>query len=102
MKDMFRIGRYKKPDIDEPTTPRPRPILLKLGSPWDCCLVLANRFNLNKFTVKSIFVREDLSPEAHQQRKANFVSCGSNSGSESLPFSKQHDLGLSTTSPKSS
>ena len=96
---MFRIGRYKKPEVDEPSTPRPRPILLKLASPWDRRLVLANCFNLKHFTVKG---SEDLSPEAQQQHKANFVSRGSTSGSESLPFSKQHDLGLSTTLAESS
>jgi len=102
VKGMFRIGRYKKSEVDEPSTPRPRPILLKLASLWDCRLVLANCFNLKHFTVKGIFVREDLSPEAHQQCKANFISHGSTSGSESLPFSKQHYLGLSTISAKSS
>ena len=85
VKDMFRIGRYKKPEVDEPSTPHPRPILLKLTSPRDRRLVLANRFNLKHFTVKG---SEDLSPEARLQRKANFVSHGSTSGSESLPFSK--------------
>ena len=46
VKDMFRIGRIKKSGGDEPTTSRPRPILLKLVSPWDRRLVLANRSNL--------------------------------------------------------
>ena len=64
VKDMFRIGRFKKPGGDEPTTSRPRPILLKLASPWDCRLVLANHSNLKHYSVKGIFVHEDLSPEA--------------------------------------
>ena len=71
---MFRIGRFKKPRGDESTTSRPRPILLKLASPWDRRLVLANRSNLKHYSVKGIFVREDLS------------------------LSRQVDLGLVTTS----
>ena len=98
VKDMFRIGRIKKPGGDEPTTSRPRPILLKLVSPWDRRLVLANRSNLKHYSVKGIFVREDLSPEARQQRRENLAARRSTSGSESLSFSKQVDLGLMTTS----
>ena len=98
VKDMFRIGRIKKPGGDEPTTSRPRPILLKLVSPWDRRLVLANRSNLKHYSVKGIFVCEDLSPEARQQHRENLAARCSTSGSESLPFSKQVDLGLVTTS----
>ena len=55
VKDMFHIGRFKKPGGDEPTTSRPRPILLKLASPWDRRLVLANRSNLKHYSVKGYF-----------------------------------------------
>ena len=97
VKDMFHICRFKKPGGDEPTTSRPRPILLKLVSPWDRRLVLANRSNLKHYSVKGIFVREDLSPEACQQRRENLAARRSTSDSESLPFPKQVDLGLVTT-----
>ena len=63
VRDMFR---YKKPGGDEPTSSHPRPILLKLASPWDRRLVLANHSNLKHYGVKGIFVREDLSPEGRQ------------------------------------
>ena len=102
VKDMFRIGRIKKPGGDEPTTSRPRPILLKLVSPWHRCLVLANCSNLKHYSVKGIFVREDLSPEARQQRRENLAARCSTSGSKSLPFSKQVNLGLVTTSAEPS
>ena len=71
VKDLYRIGKFKKPDADQvlSTPSRPRPILLKLASPWDRRLVLANRFCLKHFTVQGLFLREDLSPEDRQQRR---------------------------------
>ena len=60
-------------------------ILLKLASSWDRCLVLANCLNLKHYGVKGIFVHEDLSPEACQQRREDFGSRRSTPGSESLP-----------------
>ena len=69
-------------------------MLLKLASPWDHRLNLANRPNLKHYSVKGIFVREDPSPEARQQRRENLATRRSTSDSESPPFSKQVDLGL--------
>jgi len=100
VKDMFRIGRFKKSEPGEPTPSRPRPIVLKLASPWDRRLVLATRFNLTH-GVKGIFVREDLSPEARKQRKKDFASCRSTSGSQ-LSLSKPADVGHSTVPDDSS
>ena len=74
VKDMYRIGRFKKPGDTQSTSTRPRPIVLKLCSPWDRRLVLANRFNLKGYDVEGLFVREDLSPEARQQRREKFAS----------------------------
>lgn len=65
VKDLYRIGKYKKPDSDQSTPARPRPIILKLASPWDRQLVLANRFSLKNYEV---FIREDLSLEERQRR----------------------------------
>jgi len=101
VKDMFRIGRFKKPEPGEPTPSRPRPIVLKLASHWDQRLVFASRFNLKHLGVKGIFVREDLSPEARQQRKKDFASHRSTSGSE-LSLSKPVDVGHSTVPDYSS
>ena len=101
VKDMFRIGRFKKPESGEPAPSRPRPIVLKLASPWDRRLVLASRFNLKHFGVKGIFVREDLSPEARQQRKKDSASRRSTSGSQ-LSLSKPADVGHSTVLDDSS
>jgi len=94
VKDMFRIGRFKKPEPGEPTPSWPRPIVLKLALPWDHCLLLASCFNLKHFGVKVIFVCEDLSPEACQQCKKDFASRLSTSGSE-LSLSKPADVGHS-------
>ena len=56
---MFRIGRFKKPGGDEPTTSHHRPILLKLASPWDRRLVLAN-CSIKHYSVKGISKQVDL------------------------------------------
>ena len=102
VRDMFRIGRFKKPGSDEPITSHPRPILLKLVLPWDRCLLLANRSNLKHYSVKGIFVREDLSPEARQQCRENLAARHSTFGSQSPRFSKQVHLSLVTTSAEPS
>lgn len=73
VKDLYRVGRRKK-EGSEATPVRPRPIVLKLISPWDRRLVFNNRFNLKEYSVKGIFVHEDLSPEAQQQRKERYES----------------------------
>ena len=83
VKDMFRIGRFKKPEPGEPAPSRP------------------SRFNLKHFGVKGIFVREDLSPEACQQRKKDSASHRSTSGSQ-LSLSKPTDVGHSTVPDDSS
>ena len=66
--------RSKHNGDTQSTSTRPRPIVLKLCSPWDRRLVLANRFNLKGYDVEGLFVREDLSPEARQQRREKFAS----------------------------
>ncbi len=79
VKDLFRIGRFKKPasgqpTSDQPTPARPRPLVLKLASPWDRRLVLTNRFHLKNYEVKGLFVHEDLSPEDRQLRREKFAA----------------------------
>ena len=59
IRDMFRLGKYRK----SATTPRrPRPILIKLCTAWDRRLVLVHRFSLKDFHVKRLYLREDVSP----------------------------------------
>jgi len=74
VKDMFRIGRFKKPESGEPAPSRPRPIVLKLILPWDRCVLLTSHFNLKHFG--------DLPPEACQQCRKNFASRHNISGSK--------------------
>ena len=68
VKDLFRIGRYKKPEDELSLSSRPRPIILKLASPWDRCLVLSNRFSLKNYDVSGVYIREDLSPNERKAR----------------------------------
>ena len=63
-KDAFRLGRFKNHDDDHP----PRPLLVKLSSTWDKRLILAAKRNLKDYTIKRLFIREDLSPEVRKQR----------------------------------
>ena len=69
--DAFRLGRFKGRDSDHP----PRPLLVKLSNVWDKRLILAAKRNLKDFSIKRLFIREDLSPETRkiraQRRKEN-------------------------------
>ncbi len=80
VKDLFRIGKYRKPDSDDDQH-RPRPTILKLLSPWDRRIVLANQFKLKDYEIKGIFVREDLSPEVRKQRRENYAARNAWNGS---------------------
>jgi hypothetical protein len=62
--DAFRLGRFKNNDSDHP----PRPFLVKLSSAWDKRLLLAAKRNLKDFSIKRLFIREDLSPEMRKLR----------------------------------
>ncbi len=69
-KDLFRLGRRPQANESESSsTPRPRPILLKLSSTWDRRLIMSNVGKLKEYTIKRLFIREDLPPEARQRRK---------------------------------
>lgn len=87
VKDLFRLGRRKNSNPDSSTSKqisRPRPLILKLMSPWDRRLVLSNKYRLKEYEVKGIFIREDLSPEERAKRKLQRQSgSGPNSGSSS-------------------
>lgn len=84
MKDLIRIGKFKKNDVSAEQAPsRPRPILLKLASAWDRRLVLSNKFKLKEYDVKGIFIREDLSPEERQLRKEKFAARNKHASSQS-------------------
>ena len=49
IKDMFRLGRFRKP---QPSALPPRPILVKLSTAWDRKLVLSRRVKLKEFHIK--------------------------------------------------
>ena len=85
--DAFRLGRFKGSGSGHP----PRPLLVKLSSAWDKRLILAAKRNVKHFSIKRLFIREDLSPETRklraQRRKENGNSRRSQrsrSSSESL------------------
>ena len=65
--DAFRLGRFKGRDSDHP----PRPLLVKLSNVWDKRLILAAKRNLKDFSIKRLFIREDLSPETRKIRAQN-------------------------------
>ena len=75
VKDLVRIGKYKKPEVNAEQAPsRPRPLLLKLASAWDRRLVLSNKYKLKQYDVQGIFIREDLTPEERQQRREKLAA----------------------------
>ena len=76
IKNMFRLGKYVP---STSSTSRPRPILIKLCTAWDCKLVLLHKTNLRNFHTKRLFLREDVSPD-HRLRRGK-----SNASAETSP-----------------
>ena len=66
IKDMFRLGRFRKP---QPSALPPRPILVKLSTAWDRKLVLSRRVKLKEFHIKRLFLREDVAPDHKLRRR---------------------------------
>ena len=62
VRDLFRIGRFKKEA--EHTS---RPVLVKLSSAWDRKVVLLNKRKLKNYHISRLFVREDLAPELRKR-----------------------------------
>lgn len=70
-KDAIRLGR-RSPGTQLKDS-RPRPLLIKLVSVWDKRLVLSSVRKLRDYSVPRLFVREDLSPEAREDRRDRSV-----------------------------
>ena len=69
VKDMFRLGKYDSSGGVRVSN-RPRPVLIKLTTPWDRKLILLCKRNLQNFKVPRLFLREDLPPD-HRFRIKN-------------------------------
>ena len=63
----FRIGRKKQPDELSVARPKCRPILIKLDNVWEKRLLLNSCRKLKEFTVKKLYLREDLPPDSRPQ-----------------------------------
>ena len=66
IKDMFRLGRSFSSSAS--THARPRPVLLKLSTAWDCRVVLFSNRKLKDFRIQHLFLREVLPPD-HKVRQ---------------------------------
>ena len=62
VKDMFRLGKYDSSGGARSSN-QPRPVLIKLTTPWDRKLILLRKSNLQNFKVSRLFLREDLPPD---------------------------------------
>jgi len=60
IKDLFRLGRYKKKSGTPAHASRPRPVLIKLSTAWDRRIVLMSKRKLKGFHIAHLFLREDL------------------------------------------
>ena len=60
IKDMFRLGQFRKPQI---SALPPHPIPVKLSTAWDSKLVLSRTVKLKEFHIKRLFLREDVAPD---------------------------------------
>ena len=74
IKDMFRLGRLQQPSS---SSPRPRPLLIKLCTVWDCKLILLRKTNLRDFHIKRLFLCEDVAPN-HKLRQRRSAPSQSN------------------------
>ena len=71
LKDMFRLGRLQQPSS---SSPRPRPLLIKLCTVWDRKLILLRKTNLRDFHIKRLFLREDVAPDHKLRQKRSAPS----------------------------
>ena len=62
VKDLFRLGKYVHPKDFEDSR-RPRPVLIKLTTPWDRKLILLQKSNFQKFKIARLFLHEDVPPD---------------------------------------
>ena len=77
LNDLFRLGRLNKPtsqvaSSEAPT--RPRPVLLKVSSAWDRRLILSTVRKLRDYTLKRIYIREDLSSDERLKRREAYLA----------------------------
>ena len=75
--DLFRLSRLNKPtsqvaSSEAPT--RPRPVLLKVPSAWDRRLILSTVRKLRDYTLKRIYIREDLSSDERLKRREAYLA----------------------------
>ena len=84
VKDLFRLGKYVPSADPQNSSHRPRPVLIKLTTPWDRRLILLRKSNLRNYAIPRLFVREDVAPEHRlRQRKPKEVT-SSTTGSSSI------------------
>ena len=75
VKDLFRLGKYVPSADPQNSSHRPRPVLIKLTTPWDRRLILLRKSNLRNYAIPRLFVREDVAPEHKlRQRKPKEVT----------------------------
>ena len=68
---MFRLGWLQPPSS---SSPRPRPLLIKLCTVWDRKLILLRKTNLRDFHIKRLFLREDVAPDHKFRQKRSAPS----------------------------
>ena len=94
VKDVFRLGKYaSKGSL---SSHRPRPVLVKLTTPWDRKLILLRKRNLRTFKVPRLFLREDVPPDHKLRVKIPTKGAGQSPSTDAPPVS-----GVSTVPPQS-
>ena len=83
IKDVFCLGKY----VQLSASSHPRPILIKLCTAWDRKLVLLHKTSLKNFRIKSLFLREDVSPDHKLHSRKPKPSVESHSGDSSQAHS---------------
>ena len=72
IKDLFRLGHYKKKSGTPAHASRPRPVLIKLSTAWDWRIVLMTKRKLKSFRIAHLFLREDLPIGLHRPETITF------------------------------
>ena len=81
IKDIFRLGRFKRSQL---SSSHPRPLLIKLCTAWDRKLILLRKTKLKEFRIKRLFLREDVAHDHKLRQRQSDPSSKSNAPSSAL------------------
>ena len=82
--------------------PLPQPLLIKLSSVWDKCLIMASVRKLRDYTIPKLYMHEILSPEARAARASRrkaLLASHSSPNQQSIQSSSNKSKSMARASP---